>query len=98
MSPRGQRWLWLDEVHDRVRGGTLSGWAGYVALVLAVHYVNGRCEAWPSQAELVAVTGCSRRTVQRALLELERSGLLEVRRGHPARTSGNVYRLRMASE
>lgn len=93
MKARGARWLWLDGVRDRVRAGTLSPHAGHVALVLAVHYVNGRREAWPSQPELAAATGWSRRTVRAALRELERNGLVDVRRGHPAKTSGNVYRL-----
>jgi hypothetical protein len=92
-KPRGARWLWLDQVRDRVRKRTLSESAGHVALVLAVYYVNGRGEAWPSQVELAAASGRSLRVVRKAIAELVREGLLEVRRGRPARTSGNVYRL-----
>ena len=88
---RGPRWLWLDEVHAHVRDGALSPTAGHIALALAVHYVNGRQEAWPSQQELVAATGRSRSSVKRALRELEEHGLLEHRHGSPARTFGNVY-------
>jgi hypothetical protein len=94
VTSRAQRWLWLDEIRDRVRERALSPRAGHVALVLAVYYVNGRSEAWPSQLELAAATGNSARTVWEALHELEQKGLLEVRRGRPARTSGCVYRLR----
>jgi DNA-binding MarR family transcriptional regulator len=89
--------VWLDHVRDHVRAGTLDANTGHVALVLAVHYVNGRHEAWPSQTELAAVTGLSRRTVQRALDELEEHGMLERRHGRPARGFGNVYRLGGAS-
>jgi AraC-like DNA-binding protein len=95
VSRRAARWLWLDQVHDRVREGALSRNAGHVALVLAVHYANGRCEAWPSQLELAENTGRSRRTIQRALYELEGVGLLGVRHGPPAQRFGNVYRLQV---
>ena len=93
MSQRSPRWLWLDTVENRVRHATLGPHAGYVAHVLAVRYINGSQEAWPSQRELAAATGLTDRTVREALHELQRNQLLDVRRGHPARTSGNVYRL-----
>jgi hypothetical protein len=93
INKRPVRWLWLDDVRDHVRDRTLSQRAGHVALVLGVHYMNGHCEAWPSQPELAAVTGYSERSVREALRELERNDLLEVSRGRPGRTSGNVYRL-----
>jgi DNA-binding MarR family transcriptional regulator len=96
VNDRGPRWVWLDDVRTRVREETLSSRAGHVALVLAVHYANGRCEAWPSYAELAAVTGWSRRTVMRAIDELEQQQLLTIRRGRPARTSGNVYHLNLS--
>lgn len=90
---RGARWLWLDHVRDRVRERTLSANAGHVAYVLVVHYINGRLEAWPTQQTLAAATGRSKRAVRRGLDELVQVGLLEAGRGHPGRTSGNVYRL-----
>lgn len=92
-NPRGHRWTWLDQVRNRVRDKTLSPTADHVALVLAVHYINGSDEAWPSQQELATATGLGRRTVQRALEELHQQGLLEVRHGRPAGTFGCVYRL-----
>jgi DNA-binding FadR family transcriptional regulator len=94
MSERGPRWLWLDRVHAQVREKVLSANASHVAFVLAVRYVNGRCEAWPSQRELAAATGRSEKTIRLALHELEQHDLLEIRHGPPARTFGHVYTLR----
>lgn len=93
MTRRPARFVWLDTVTDRVRQRAISSHAGHVAFVLAVHYVNGHKEAWPSQQTLAAATGYSVSTVRRAVHELEQDGLLEVRRGRPAHTSSNTYRL-----
>lgn len=98
MKDRGLRWLWLDRVHDLTCDETLSQSASHVALALAVYYMNGSSEAWPSQQTLAASTHRSQSTVKRALHELETQGLLEIRRGPPAQTSGNVYRLAAGSE
>jgi hypothetical protein len=95
---RPDRYRWLDQIRDGVRDGTLSSNAGHVALTLAVYYVNGTGEAWPSQLELASATGRSESTVRRGLHELERNALLEVRHGRPARSFGNVYRLLTRSQ
>ena len=94
MSGRAPRWLWLDQIDAQVRQRALSANAGHVALVLAVRYANGSCEAWPSHRELAAATGRDPKTVRGALHELKQQGLLEVRHGFPARTFGHVYKLR----
>jgi DNA-binding transcriptional regulator LsrR (DeoR family) len=89
---RPPRFVWLDNVRDRVRDRTLSSNASLVAHILGVHYVNGGKQAWPSQTELVASTGLGRRTVIRALNELEQTGFLDVDHKH---RRGNVYELRL---
>jgi DNA-binding transcriptional regulator LsrR (DeoR family) len=97
-AARGYRWTWLEQVRARVETGALDDRAGHVALVLAVYYINGSNEAWPSQNTLANDSGLSRRTVQRALTDLENQQLLEIRHGRPAPTRGCVYRLLNASQ
>ena len=66
----------------------LGPMAKLVGMVLGSYAREGR--AWPSQKTLAFKCTCGRRTVQRALLELEQAGLVEVehRPGH-----SSVYRL-----
>jgi DNA-binding transcriptional regulator PaaX len=91
---RPYRFLWLDIIRSQVRDGTLTANAGHLALLLAVHYINGsNNEAWPAQHHLAADAGLSEKTVRRALHELEHRGLLHIDRGHQGRTSGNVYQI-----
>jgi DNA-binding MarR family transcriptional regulator len=92
---RSTRWIWTDELRTRARSHTISASAHHVGVTLALYYINGSSEAWPSQHELAASSGESLRTVQRAITELEQAGLLTSRRGHPAHTSGYVYHLRI---
>ncbi len=91
-ASRPPRFVWLDHVAAHVSDGTISSNASYVAHILGVHYVNGGSDAWPSQPELASRTGLGRRTVRRALQELEQNGLLRVDHRH---RSGNVYHLSM---
>lgn len=84
---------WLSHVCDHVKDGQLDNKASHVAHMLAVHYVNGGLEAWPSQPELASRAGLSGRTVLRALHDLEQHGFLAKRKGWPASTNGNVYTL-----
>ncbi len=93
MTKRAARWIWLDDVRNHVRDGTLTSNAGWVAHTLGVHYMNGGREAWPSQTELAQTTGLGKRTVRRAIDELQQTGLLNVRHGPPAHGFGNVYQL-----
>ena len=93
MKPRGFRWIWLDHVRDHVETGAINGHASHVALALAVYYINGRNEAWPTQRTLATAAGLSEITVRRALHDLERHGFLKRRKGPPATKFGNVYTL-----
>jgi hypothetical protein len=90
---RPQRFIWLDDVHEQMRGQQLSPVAGHLALTLGVHYMNGSDEAWPSQAQLAASTGHSRTMVQKGLRELRDCSLLDIQRGRPGSKAGNVYRI-----
>jgi len=92
------RFLWLDEIRSQTRKGVLTNQAGHLAFVLAVHYMNGSNEAWPSQQEIAKDMNTSIATVRRALEELEQHHFLHVDRGHLGRTSGNVYRLENRSQ
>lgn len=90
---RPDRFLWLDTIRSQVRDGTLTHNASHLAYVLAVHYINGSNDAWPSQHSLAADAGVSEKTVRRSLQELEQHGFIHIDRGCQGRTSGNVYHL-----
>lgn len=95
MNERPFRFIWLDVIRSQVRTGALTNNAGHLALMLAVHYINGGSnQAWPSQQQLAADAGVSQRTVRNALRELEQNGYLTITRGRSGgRITGNVYQL-----
>jgi DNA-binding IclR family transcriptional regulator len=93
VTARNPRWVWLDHVSDHVRVGALNSNASHVAHILAVHYINGDQQGWPSQATLATATGLSENTVRRALHDLEHRHLLEIRKGSPTAKFGLTYNL-----
>ena len=71
------RWEWLDaiEMFNQTSPVALKPSAQLIACSLSRRAMDVQ-EAWTSQARLAAVTGMSRRTVQRAMAELEAAGFL----------------------
>jgi DNA-binding Lrp family transcriptional regulator len=69
----------------------LSALGKLIAAAL-VYKAAGKGRAWPHQETLAAELGCSRRSVIRAIEELETSGKLEVHHGGGGRKRGNEYR------
>ena len=71
------RWEWLDaiEMFNQTSPVALKPAAQLIACSLSRRAMDVQ-EAWTSQARLAAVTGMSRRTVQRAMAELEAAGFL----------------------
>ena len=71
------RWEWLDaiEMFNRTSAVALKPATQLIAYSLSRRAMDVQ-EAWTSQARLAAVTGMSRRTVQRAMAELEAAGFL----------------------
>jgi len=98
MGDQNPRYVWLERVYERVEGGAIDSSANLVAHVMAVRYMNGGREAWPSQPALAAATGLSPSTVRRALRSLEAEGLIQAKRGAPGLTSGCVYTLLLGGE
>jgi len=93
LNERPYRFIWLDVIRSQVSTGALTNNASHVALILAVHYINGNNEAWPSQQQLAADAGVSERTARNALQELEQHGYIAITRGRQGRITGNVYHL-----
>lgn len=71
------RWEWLDaiEMFNQTSPVALKPAAQLIACSLSRRAMDVQ-EVWVPQAHLAAVTGMSRRTVQRAMAELETAGFL----------------------
>ena len=81
---RPHEWTWA------IRDAPVDRTAKLVAWALGSR-MNGTGECWPSKAQLAADTGLDVRTVDRAVVRLERAGLVTVRRGN-GRGHPNRYR------
>lgn len=70
-----------------------------VALALANYHNDELGKAWPSQETLCRVTGLSRSSIDRAVRDLKKRGIVRVtkERGKGARYAHNVYRFNHAS-
>ena len=70
-----------------------------VALALANYHNDELGKAWPSQATLCAVTGLSRSSIDRAVRDLKKLGIITVTKeqGEKAKYAHNVYRFNRAS-
>jgi hypothetical protein len=72
---------WRLQQHIVRDQGCLSPNARYVALVIALHRNSFTLKCCPSLRVLELETGLTRKTVHRAVMELERKGVLLVERG-----------------
>ena len=70
-----------------------------VALAIANYHNDELGKAWPSQETLCRVTGLSRSSIDRAVRDLKKRGIVRVtkERGKGARYAHNVYRFNHAS-
>lgn len=88
---------WTTRIWREHRAGNLTRAERDVALTLATYRDRGGI-AWPAHATLAARVRCSVRTVQRALAQAQRLGLVRwtarrVRAGWRSLQTSNVYRL-----
>ena len=69
-----------------------------VALALANYYNDALGKAWPSKETLCAVTGLSRSSIDRAVRDLKKLGIITVAKesGENSKYSHNVYRFNHA--
>lgn len=97
-SVRAERYSWW----RALRASSLSPTARHVALTIATYMDAVGGGAWPSMATLADDTGRSRRTVARAVQELEEHGYLEVQSGGGRLVDGryqhNRYVARMPAD
>jgi len=89
MASRRDHLAWA---RDAVAEHGLDSTAAHVLLVLAT-YANPDGWAWPGRPTLMADTGCSRPTVDRALMRLRAVGVVEHQPAAPGRPAR--YRLTM---
>lgn len=83
-SVRAERYTWW----RALRASSLTPTARHVALAIATYMDADGGGAWPSMATLSDDTGRSRRTVARAVQELEQAGYLDVSSGGGRRGDG----------